>query len=106
MLMSERTKEMIPPGRSDWVKDEEEGERDDDDGDDDDDVDDVVVDDNSKCPDMNQGARCWNECKRETGECDWCDGLCCRQGSEWAINGCDGKLGAKNSHICVQIPGR
>ena len=99
---------MVTGDRHGWVYPNSTFVNDDDDNDDDADDDDDIVDDNSKCPDMNQGARCWNECKRETGECDWCgiEGLCCRQGSEWAINGCDGKLGAKNSHICVQMPGR
>merc|ERR1712038_209653 len=46
---------------------------------------------------------CWYKCGGKQGKCDWCgpDGYCCRQGSEWNKDGCDGKVGGKNRHECT-----
>ena len=31
-------------------------------------------------------------------------GYCCRKGTEYAINGCDGKVGGRKNHACVEKP--
>ena len=48
---------------------------------------------------------CWIACNQASGPCAACDkggfaGKCCRKGSNWAENGCDGIEGG-NGHICV-----
>jgi len=59
-------------------------------------------------PVANIGKLCWNECNDQQGYCDWCGtyGLCCsRTLADGPSNGCDGKLGSKNSFICAtKIP--
>ena len=52
---------------------------------------------NSRCMGLAEGQGC-----TEAGPCDWCGGgawKCCREGRE--ENGCDGKEGRPNAHICV-----
>ena len=55
---------------------------------------------------QNEGEQCWWTCGRKNGECDWCgkEGMCCRQGSRWAKQGCDGEIGGKHRHECSKIP--
>ena len=55
----------------------------------------------------NIGIECWEKCGKQDGWCEWCkdgdgDGLCCRQGYEG--NGCNGKMGEKYKHTCIQDP--
>ena len=49
----------------------------------------------------NQGEMCFNHCDQKNGPCKWCgkDGMCCRQG--FIGNGCDGKIGGKSYHVCI-----
>lgn len=57
---------------------------------------------------LNKG-ECFDECTengRGQGNCGWCglEGLCCRKGSSWIGNGCDGHIGEKDHHMCVSKP--
>ena len=59
---------------------------------------------------LNHKGDCWDECNlngRGQGPCDWCglEGLCCRKGSNWIGNGCDGAIGEWDHHKCVSKPG-
>ena len=53
----------------------------------------------------------FTECGEVSGQCDYCvsidpsKGYCCRKGTKWATNGCDGKAGSKRHHQCVAKPG-
>ena len=44
---------------------------------------------------------CWIPCNGMTGFCAFCgaNGRCCRRGYD--IRGCDGKMGAREEHVCV-----
>jgi len=61
-----------------------------------------------KCVDADCGGQCgnicWDQCGETTGKCpEFCgNGLCCRQGQEWEIDGCDGSMGGEKLHICVE----
>ena len=50
----------------------------------------------------NEGKDCWRACDKQQGPCDWCGegGMCCRKGSRWAGNGCDGTIGGRRRHEC------
>ena len=52
---------------------------------------------------LNEGKNCYSNCGNQQGPCSWCgrEGLCCRIGSDYIGNGCDGKLGGQNRHECV-----
>jgi len=49
----------------------------------------------------NAGAHCYHNCGDKQGWCPWCgNGLCCRK--NWASsNGCNGKIGGHEQHVCV-----
>ena len=56
-------------------------------------------------PQKNMGKECLAECNNESGLCeDFCGtkNYCCKRGM--AENGCDGKVGGKDHHVCVQEP--
>ena len=55
----------------------------------------------------NSGKNCLVGCNKKQGKCDWCgmDGWCCRKGTDWVGNGCDGTFGGPSSHRCVLKPG-
>ena len=54
---------------------------------------------------INGRDQCWSECNKRDGKCDFCgsNGYCCRKG--YNNNGCDGKIGGNDHHICVTYPG-
>merc|ERR1712066_476384 len=56
----------------------------------------------SKAEYKNLGKDCWTGCKYKQGRCNWCgtSGMCCRIG--WTGNGCDGTMGNKLYHMCVE----
>jgi len=55
-----------------------------------------------------EGKDCWYKCGRKSGPCNnFCGSgnYCCRQGSNWIENGCDGKVGGKVKHECTSNTG-
>ena len=60
--------------------------------------------DNAKV--KNEGQSCWMKCGRKSGNCSWCgdQGMCCRHGSNWIENGCNGEIGGPNGHTCTAKP--
>ena len=55
---------------------------------------------------MNENKECWPQCGYKPGPCSWCgaNGMCCRIGSSYMINGCDGTFGGKMRHECALHP--
>ena len=53
---------------------------------------------------MNEGAECLRACGRQSGFCPtFCGiGLCCRSGK--VRKGCDGRMGKKDTYVCVRPP--
>ena len=53
---------------------------------------------------MNEGTECIEACGRQSGFCPtFCGtGLCCRSGK--VRNGCDGRMGKKDTYVCVRSP--
>lgn len=51
-------------------------------------------------PDVsNRGKKCWHNCNKTAGRCDWCNkGSCCRRG--WKADGCNMANGCQGKHCC------